>query len=141
MSIYFYLILLGLFNAKTSVWFCLVCKSTFHDKCLWLKWKVILGELANGGIIARACPPRSIEIFWSPLPPNSHFSSRCIERERESVWAMTTIEMMERDAMKTVAPCAAVTYHRRVRGDLDDTLPKPCTYPDPPPPQKKIYTY
>ncbi|CAF2327722.1 hypothetical protein BRARA_J00975 [Brassica rapa] len=38
---------------------------------------------------------------------------------------MTTMEMMERDAMKTVAPCAPVTYHRRVRGDLDDTLPKP----------------
>ncbi|VVB16075.1 unnamed protein product [Arabis nemorensis] len=27
--------------------------------------------------------------------------------------------------METVAPCAPVTYHRRVRGDLDDTLPKP----------------
>lgn len=47
---------------------------------------------------------------------------------------MTTMEMMERDAMKTVAPCAPVTYHRRVRGDLDDTLPKPCTPP-------LIYTY
>ncbi|XP_010485139.2 PREDICTED: peroxygenase 2-like [Camelina sativa] len=32
---------------------------------------------------------------------------------------------MERDAMETVAPYAPVTYHRRVRGDLDDTLTKP----------------
>ncbi|CAH8279744.1 unnamed protein product [Arabidopsis lyrata] len=38
---------------------------------------------------------------------------------------MTTMERMERDAMETVAPYAPVTYHRRVRGNLDDTLPKP----------------
>lgn len=46
-----------------------------------------------------------------------------MNRER----AMTTMEMMQRDAMETVAPYAPVTYHRRVRGDLDGTLPKPCT--------------
>ena len=87
--------------------------------------------MANGGIVARACPPRNIEMFRSPLPPNSHFSYHCREREkeRERERAMTTMEMMERDAMKTVAPCAPVTYHRRVRGDLDDTFPKPCTSP------------
>lgn len=44
---------------------------------------------------------------------------------------MTTMERMERDAMETVAPYAPVTYHRRVRGDLDDTRPKPCTSPNP----------
>ncbi|ESQ42929.1 hypothetical protein EUTSA_v10015338mg [Eutrema salsugineum] len=38
---------------------------------------------------------------------------------------MTTMEIMERDAIKTVAPYAPVTYHRRVRGDLDDKLTKP----------------
>ena len=38
----------------------------------------------------------------------------------------TATEIMERDAMATVAPYAPVTFHRRARVDLDDRLPKPC---------------
>ncbi|KAJ4880409.1 Peroxygenase 1 [Raphanus sativus] len=37
----------------------------------------------------------------------------------------TATEIMERDAMTTVAPYAPVTFHRRARVDLDDRLPKP----------------
>ena len=38
----------------------------------------------------------------------------------------TATEIMERDAMATVAPYAPVTFHRRARVDMDDRLPKPC---------------
>ncbi|KAL0726939.1 hypothetical protein Bca4012_023032 [Brassica carinata] len=38
----------------------------------------------------------------------------------------TPTEIMERDAMATVAPYAPVTFHRRARVDMDDRLPKPC---------------
>ncbi|CAH8299973.1 unnamed protein product [Eruca vesicaria subsp. sativa] len=37
----------------------------------------------------------------------------------------TATEIMERDAMATVAPYAPVTFHRRARVDMDDRLPKP----------------
>lgn len=80
--------------------------------------------MADSGIVARACPPRSIVMFWSPLPPKLF-----LQRERGNDDDGDDGES-ERDAMETVAPYAPVTYHRRVRGDLDDTLPKPCTSPN-----------
>lgn len=103
----------------------------WHLKCPRLMRKMIYIRRDGKRWHCRACmsATKHFKMFRSPpLPPHSHFSSRSVEK-KIAKWAMTAMEMMERDAMKTVAPCAPVTYHRRVRGDLDDTFPKPCTSP------------
>lgn len=39
--------------------------------------------MANGGIVVRACPPRSIKMFRSSLLPNLFISLLAVEGERE----------------------------------------------------------